>query len=686
MIFHRSKGKHQLNQLKRGHQGAMGTLSGLITAFGLSRGGTAATPTPQLRQSAITECGLSALAIIFAWHGLDVSLEKLRHEIGSSRLGLTARQLLELARRYDFDTKAYRRDIDQLATLPRPFIAHSRFIHFVVVEDVSPRHVVVNDPARGPLRLTLEEFARDFTGVALTFVPRRTQMPPHHPARQEFWLQLSSDRLPVTVLFCLCLLQMAAVVSGLLALAPVVDGASPVSDALVIGGMVVMLQVFLHWSIDAWTDRLAGRTQQLAWHHFRNMPPHWFAAKTPSQLADIMVLEERWYSLLPDILSLARSLLLLPILMMAPWISLWSGLLVMAFTGTASWISLSACLRRGETRMRRMAPERLVALPDAQILADLESRQFGGRDCELLAQLVGEHARIHSEAQVNLDWQTKLDIRVALPLTIALAVSMAEGLLNNNWGTATALGTLCVTIGFCLISTRRNVPAVNDLMGFLSRLHDLRQTGCNQAGSGERQDTSGILRIDFPQTDLSLKRGDLLKLTGPSGSGKTRLARQIAGLEPCLRGAITYDGAATETLCHHGSSQVMLVDQHIILISASVAENLRLGETRFERAALDCVLDLVELKRELDPRGGLDLMLSAEKPELSGGQLRRLALARALLRQPCVVVLDGTLDALDARLAERIVERLCQRHILVLVGERGTEARQPTAIIEMGKI
>jgi ABC-type uncharacterized transport system fused permease/ATPase subunit len=55
-----------------------------------------------------------------------------------------------------------------------------------------------------------------------------------------------------------------------------------------------------------------------------------------------------------------------------------------------------------------------------------------------------------------------------------------------------------------------------------------------------------------------------------------------------------------------------------------------------------------------------------------------------LLRQPSVIVLDGALDALDAPLAGRIVERLRQLHILVLVGERGTEARRPDAIIDLG--
>lgn len=641
--------------------------------------------TPQLRQSALTECGLTALAIIFAWHGLDVSLERLRNEIGSSRLGLTARQLLELARRYDFETKACRREIDQLATLPLPFIAHYRFIHFVVVEQVTDQHVTINDPASGPQRLTIEEFARDFTGIALTFVPRFAPPPPVHPARREFWLQLSDNRVAATIILLLCLLQTSAVAFGLVSMAKALDGHQKPSVALLAWILAAKLHLLLHWSTESFAERLSTRARDLTWQRFKSMPPQWFSTKTANQLADILTLGERWSLLLPIAVSLLRSLLLIPVLLVAPLIQLPIGLVIASLTAIASCIVLAACLRRGETRMRRMREAQLLILPDTHILADLESRQFAGRDSELTSYLAAEHAQMHSQAQVNLGWQAKLDVLVSLPIVLALAIIMADGLFTQEWGTAASLGTACVVIGLCLRTARRSFPAISEVMGLLSRLHDLRNTDCDPTGLQSQPGSPAGLAIHLDDTNLFLSKGDLLQITGPSGSGKTRLARQIAGIEPSPNGTITFDGMATETLCHQGSPRVLLVDEQVLTISGSLAENLCLGVSRFDRRALDAVLDLVELDQELCQRGGLDLELSAERRVLSGGQLRRLALARALLRQPSVIVLDGALDALDAPLAGRIVERLRERHILVLIGERGTQSRRPDATIDLGR-
>lgn len=642
--------------------------------------------TPQLRQSALTECGLTALAIIFAWHGVDVSLERLRNEIGSSRLGLTARQLLELARRYDFEAKACRREIDQLATLPLPFIAHSRFIHFVVVEHVSDQHVTINDPASGPQRLTIEEFARDFTGIALTFIPRFAPPPPPvHPARREFWLQLSDNRVAATIILLLCLLQTSAVAFGLVSMAKALDGDHSRGATLLAWILAAILHLLLHWSTESFAERLSNRARDLTWQRFKSMPPHWFSTKTANQLADVLILGERWSLLLPIAVSLLRSLLLIPVLLVAPLIQLPNGLLITSLTAIASCIVLAACLRRGETRMRRMREAQLLILPDTHILADLESRQFAGRDSELISYLAAEHAQMHSQAQVSLGWQAKLDVLVSLPIVLALAIIMADGLFTQDWGTAAALGTVCVVIGLCLRTAPRSFPAISEVMGLLSRLHDLRNTDCDSTGLQSQPGSPAGLAIHLDDTNLFLTKGNLLQITGPSGSGKTRLARQIAGLEPSPNGAITFGGMATEMLCHQGSPQVLLVDEQVLTISGSLAENLCLGDRRFDRQALDEVLDLVELDQELCQRGGLDLELSADRRLLSGGQLRRLVLARALLRQPSVIVLDGTLDALDAPLAGRVVERLRERHILVLIGERGTQSRRPDATIDLGR-
>lgn len=609
--------KWQLNHSAAGQQEDIDAPAFLGRLKGLIKGNRRSVHTPQLRQSALTECGLTALAIIFAWHGVDVSLERLRNEIGSSRLGLTARQLLELARRYDFETKACRREIDQLATLPLPFIAHYRFIHFVVVEHVSDQHVTVNDPASGPQRLTIEEFARDFTGIALTFIPRFAPPPPVHPARREFWLQLSDNRVAATIILLLCLLQTSAVAFGLVSMAKALDGHQKPSVALLAWILAAILHLLLHWSTESFAERLSNRARDLTWQRFKSMPPQWFSTKTANQLADILILGERWSLLLPIAVSLLRSLLLIPVLLVAPLIQLPNGLVI-------------------------------------------------------------------TSSQVSLGWRAKLDVLVSLPIVLALAIIMTDGLVSQDWGTAAALGTVCVVTGLCLRTARRSFPVISEVMGLLSRLHDLRNTDADLTGLQSHPGSPAGLAIHLDDTNLFLSKGDLLQITGPSGSGKTRLARQIAGLEPSPNGAITFGGIATETLCHQGSPQVLLVDEQVLMISGSLAENLCLGDRRFDRQALDEVLDLVELNQELCRRGGLDLELSADRRLLSGGQLRRLVLARALLRQPSVIVLDGALDALDAPLAGRIVERLRERHILVLIGERGTQSRRPDAIIDLG--
>lgn len=78
-------------------------------------------------------------------------------------------------------------------------------------------------------------------------------------------------------------------------------------------------------------------------------------------------------------------------------------------------------------------------------------------------------------------------------------------------------------------------------------------------------------------------------------------------------------------------------------------------------------LELVELAGALAPRGGLDLYLTAGAPELSGGQRARLQLARALLAQPRLLVIDGMLDSVEAELAERILARLRKSGLTMVV-------------------
>ena len=176
-----------------------------------------------------------------------------------------------------------------------------------------------------------------------------------------------------------------------------------------------------------------------------------------------------------------------------------------------------------------------------------------------------------------------------------------------------------------------------------------------------REVTFGFNRtVDEPliqKFSLELRPGRRVALVGDSGSGKSTIGRLVAGLYRPWEGEILYDGRRIDQIAREVFTQhVALVDDQAFLFSGTVHDNLTLWdetipEADMHRAAIDAAVHRDLIAR----RGGYNARLAEGARNISGGQRQRLEIARALIRNPALIVLDEATSALDP-LTEALVD------------------------------
>ena len=302
--------------------------------------------------------------------------------------------------------------------------------------------------------------------------------------------------------------------------------------------------------------------------------------------------------------------------------------------------------------------------------------------------------RLESDELYSSRLSAGISAAVWLITSVGLALTWWQGGLQVIAGEMTVGGLVAFTgfVAFAYQPFRQFTTIINTYrrgLVALERVHDLLTAPdpiADRPGARPLQISEGRVSVEdvrFAYSDepvlqdvrLDAAPRQLTALVGRSGSGKSSLLRLIARLYDVAEGRILIDGQPIgEVTLGSLRSQVALVPQHATVFSGTVMENLRLARPEATQAEVEAACEAAFALSFIERlEKGFETRIGRGGASLSGGEKQRLALARALLGRPRVLLLDEPTSALDAESEAAVVEALLRmrgERTVIVVGHR----------------
>ncbi len=649
---------------------------------------------PFVAQQSAVDCGVACLAMVGQFWGKRLDVNQLRITANVDRSGTSLKGLMLAAESVGFATRPVQATLEQLAKQQLPAIAHWEGKHFVVVYRITPRRIYLSDPGIGRLQLTPAQFQQGWTGYTLLMQPTAflerapeakrdlgrfvTLIRPHLPILLE--VLMASLMVQVFGLFMPLLTQMLldrvvtqrsestffAVSLGLIIFSLfslvmrslrrylLYHTANKIDLSLITGFIGHTLRLPLSYFETRYVGDITSRVQE------NRKIRRFLTGEAITTLLDVLTLFiylalMLWYSWQMTIVALLPiPLFLIITLATTPTLQRISREVFAAKTAEGSYLIETL---NGVGTIKSMGLERSVRWRWEGLFHKAIRIRFSGR---IFREKVGFlTSLIETAAGTGL-----MILGVWLVLQQRLSIGQ--------------LFAFNMMVGRVVGPFQRLISLWNDFQEILiavERLNDVIDTPPEEDSRALGRLTlpplQGKLRFEqvcfrydihsdvqtLDNLNFAVEPGQTVALVGRSGSGKTTISKLLLGLYQPTQGRVWIDDYDLSTVSLESlRQQVGVVDQNTFLFGGTIRENIAIAQPD---ATLEAVQEAARMAGaavfiETMPMK-YDTQIGEGGGMLSGGQRQRLAIARALLGRPPLLILDEATSSLDAE-SERVIQ------------------------------
>jgi ABC-type bacteriocin transporter len=652
-----------------------------------------------IKQRDLTDCGAACLCSVAAHYKLKLAVSSVRYLAGTDKRGTNVLGLIEAAEKIGMRARGARGNEESLDKIPLPSIVHlvikDQLHHFVVLYKVNKRSVYYMDPAEGKMvKRSRPAFMQEWSGVIVVLMPAEKFRPGKHTDSNliRFWQLIRPHKMMMLQALVGALVFTVLGLASSIYVQKIIDHVLVEGNLRLLNLLSVVMIVLLLFQITIGTlksvfalqtgQHIDSRLILGYYKHILALPQRFFDTMRVGEIMSRINDAVKIRTFVNEVaLDIVVNILIIFFSMGLMFLYYWKLALVM-LTIIPFYIILFAISKNLSKQQQRILMENSAEL-ETQLVESLNSagtiKKFG---LEEFANSKTETSFLKLLRSIYTAGISALAISnfselITRLFTIIILWSGSYFVLQQELSPGELLSFYAL-IGYLttpaasLIGANRKVQDALIAADRLYEIIDLETENNSEPKIELTKENNGNIIFDrirfrygtrgvvFDSLSLVIGRGQSTAIVGESGTGKSTLMSLLQNLYPLQSGSITIGGVDLRHVSNPSLRKMVgVVPQEIDLFAGTIIENIAIGDPEPDMYHLVFICELLGLKEFIEglPRH-YHTLINEQGVNFSGGQRQKIALARALYRDPEILILDEATSSLDPLSEKQVHEAL----------------------------